>query len=235
MRNRWRERVNKNLMWSNVVHDITDPGIDGGDYGIKMSIAIPTIWWDLDGVLREIDKVGPNADYNKMEQHDYYYKQWDEVKKWLDDIPDRLLELPPTEYCNTVFRYYNRRAQKMRIITCQPNNWRHFAIKWIHQRTDKAMIYFTDTPKGKIEVMKDNTANWVLIEDYPYFDSYDNIILIDRPYNQNVKCDIRVHSPQELIAIVEDIEHGYNPWEKSKERREREESLAEYCRALQTC
>lgn len=190
------------------------------------------IWWDLDGVLREIDRVGPGRDANQH-QDDYYHKSWEKVKEWLDEKPGRLQSLPDTEYADTAFKYYNLRNEKMRVITCQPGTWRHDTIKWIHSRTSNAIIYFTDTPKAKIPMIIDSTKKWCLIEDYPFFDSYENIILIDRPYNKNVDAHVRITSTRELIQIVEDIEHGYDPWKTCKERREREESYIIYNRALQ--
>lgn len=211
-----------------------------GDYCVKMradDVRINdnkplTVWWDLDGVLREIDKVGPGRNLD-MSVKDYYHKSWDKVKEWLDDNPKRLQKLPMTEYARTIFKYYNRRDSKMRIITCQPNHWRFHTIKWIQGRTPNSIIYFTDTPKAKIPLITDNTRRYALVEDYPHFESYENVILVDRRYNKDVNAHVRVHSARELILLLEDIEHGYDPWETCKERREREESFTIYNRALQ--
>ena len=43
----------------------------------------------------------------------------------------------------------------------------------------------------------------LLVEDYPFFNDYSKIILIDYPYNRNVTGEVaRVKNPDELRALL---------------------------------
>ena len=44
-----------------------------------------------------------------------------------------------------------------------------------------------------------------LVEDYPNFKSYENIILVDRAYNRNIICKHRIKNGKELINKIKEL------------------------------
>jgi len=145
------------------------------------------IYFDLDGVIRDLCKVTP-----------YYPQKWDStfggltLVEYFNKYKHLLIEAPATEYFSTIEKYF---AEEITIITSQQKGWEIFAEKWLE-------IYFIDTKVNiiydteKLYLLKNNDF---LVEDYPKYNDYSQIVLIDRPYNREVVSPyLRIHSPQEL-------------------------------------
>lgn len=160
----------------------------------KMSDKIDGRWifWDLDGVLR-------NLGYRF---HDDFPDTWDEKNKdgydiydWIAENPDDLKNAPELEYAMVA-----RLCCPIHIVSCQPESWRPNTSKWIDAHFDHARIKYLNNPQDKLKYLEGGKR--ILIEDYPNFNSYDFIILVDRRYNRTVSNVNRVHTCTELINEI---------------------------------
>lgn len=152
-----------------------------------------TIFWDLDGVLRDLAQICLGRQPSI----------WDEVDpktnmticEMVNKKPSLLIEAPATPYL-TVARLY----EPITILTIQPLTWRGWTKHWIRKYIMAIDIKFFEKPAEKLEYLKEGDY---LIEDYPFFSNYDQIILIDKPYNRDVKVKYRVKNPKELQKLLE--------------------------------
>jgi hypothetical protein len=150
------------------------------------------IYYDLDGVIRDLQYIGS-------------FKTWDEpifgksFCDYINDNPEVLLNAPETEYFDLILW-----QAPITILSIQPDNWKARTIRWLE---GKHMgfgftLFFTETSDEKLKwLMKGD----YLVEDSPNFSDYSQIILIDRLYNRNVKCDKRVKTPQELAKLLNSL------------------------------
>ena len=53
--------------------------------------------------------------------------------------------------------------------------------------------------------MLEATEDLILIEDYPGFKNYNNILLVDRPYNLGVKGVMRIFGTRHMNNVLEYI------------------------------
>lgn len=150
------------------------------------------IYWDLDGVLRDlcVQVFGKHAD------------SWDQLsedgRSLMDVIDDDLTLLftaPELEYANIA-----REFAPLHILTVQPDHWRKQTGDWVDKHFYGAKLKFLNKAEDKLKFLESGTR--VLIEDYPKFTSYNNIILVDRPYNRCVKNVQRVTSPLGLMNAL---------------------------------
>lgn len=165
------------------------------------------VLFDLDGVIRNLAAdFLPNGGY---------------PKKWVSILPDGtkfedyltknvevFLTSPTTEYYSAIFNYTSLNPSI--ILTSQKELWQENTTKWIYNNFPKENIkdiIFTDGFKEKIRILKDKlrqNPNTFLVEDYPkYQELLENIILIDRPYNENSNQYIhRIKTPSQLEKFL---------------------------------
>lgn len=161
------------------------------------------IVWDLDGVLRDLS----TGVINKFGGD--YPDKWNHVfasgKKMCDTINNNmeiLVQAPPTAYCSVAKKF----CDPIEIWTSQAPAWREHTTKWVEEHLGICDIHFlTREEKAK---RLDEFPDAVLIEDSPCFKSYKSIILIDRPYNQNVKKAFRIFGTKHLINVFEMLEEN---------------------------
>jgi hypothetical protein len=150
------------------------------------------IFWDLDGVLRDlISVVGHNP------QH--YHEKIDGLGfvEYVTKHKHLLVSAPTTEYFSLV------KGKAITVITCQPLDWIPYTNEWLKNHLPKAKTIFCQHPLAKMEYMKDGC---LLIEDYPEFPDNSRIIMVDRPYNRNVEgCHARVYTPAELKYALKEV------------------------------
>ncbi len=154
--------------------------------------------FDLDGVIRDLNT--PAFGYEPPE-----WNHKPNGKDLVDIMNEKLYCLasaPPTEYAGVIKAHISATPGVTKIITCQPEHWKRFAVYWLEsyfaEILHKIDIFFVDSIQEKLQMLFDNET---LIEDYPYFYDFEKIILIDRAYNQGVGKR-RVKSPGELKDIV---------------------------------
>jgi hypothetical protein len=159
-----------------------------------------TIFWDLDGCVRFLDRVFLGHEANEWYEKDQDGKDMCEVFN-----ADTALTLigEPTEYLSVA-----NSQKEIRFLTAQPATWQKYAQIWLKRYiTTRYMTAYTENGPDKL--------NWLepgdyLVEDHPLLPCYDQVILIDRAYNRNVKCPIRVKTPKELAFVIREIsDMGY--------------------------
>jgi len=150
------------------------------------------IYWDIDGVLRNQSAIAlggyPNIWYVKVGNQDFM--------DYIDDHLEILEISPPTEYLKVAKEF-----EPILIISNQPKSWRPYTEKWLQKYINVAEIIWAE-PGEKLIYLR---AKDRLVEDYPYFKDYSQIILIDRPYNQDVPAKIRICTPKQLRKILEEV------------------------------
>ncbi len=154
--------------------------------------------FDLDGVIRDL-----NTPVFGLEPPEWNHKP---NGKDLADIIDEnqmcLVTAPPTEYGDVIRQYIEHTPGKHKIITCQAEHWRFDTALWIDSYFQgigyKIDVFYVDSIQEKLQMLFDNET---LIEDYPYFDDYEKIVLVNRAYNQGIGKR-RVNTPKELWDII---------------------------------
>jgi len=162
------------------------------------------IVWDLDGVIRDL----MHYMRNKLDAPNTRMWYWDVKGKDIYDLVKEdeymaLIYSPPTEYLFTVMKY----IKKIEIWSNQPEEWRSFTKDWLDVYIGDYSIRYLNTEEKRKRL--DKYKNIWLVEDNPNFKNYNRIILIDRLYNQKVKCRIR-------IKAIHELEHILKTWGENK-------------------
>lgn len=146
------------------------------------------LYFDLDGVIRSLSTgaIGrePIIWYEKVNGKDIF--------EIVDADKEILVNSPTTEYYPII-----NKLLTVNIISCQPKDWWDYTYRWLDiYLPQKYKAVFVDRPKEKFNYIKDGDA---LVEDHPNLPDYSQIILIDKPYNQDVKNPIvRIKTVKEL-------------------------------------
>ena len=150
---------------------------------------------DVDGVSRDL------AGYLEKEL-DFKIRNWNwnhhgksifEIIKEMNYEP--LLKATPTEYIDLVDEY------AVELWTSQPKSWVSYTMDWLSKYLPTKKVRLFPSIIAKEESLDHVT---ILIEDFPGFDSFRNIILVDRAYNKDVQCK-RVKNPYELERIIKEV------------------------------
>lgn len=155
------------------------------------------IIFDLDGILRDL--IGAFCkDLNLPIPTKWEFKKGDKtIYEWMEEKDyEPLVTSFPTEYYRTI----RNNTKDMEIWTDQIPEWRPYTEEWIRIHLGKCKIRYLLTSEKESRLY--GLKNTYLVEDCPNFKDYSNIILIDRPYNQNVKAPNRMKTPSELETIL---------------------------------
>jgi hypothetical protein len=164
--------------------------------------------FDLDGVLRDLNgTICKKLDVKYPDKWEYLYNG-KTIYEIINSDLSILTECNPTKYLHVVLEEIN----DIEIWTNQPENWRDLTVQWIKKHIGKCKIYFKTTSEKEACV----NDGMVLIEDSPKFNNYDNIILIDRPYNQEVFGAFRIFGPHHLRNVLQMIKHRNGVVNESK-------------------
>lgn len=151
------------------------------------------IHFDLDGVIRDLCKstLGkqPTSWFQKIDGKD--------ICQIIEENLDVLVNSKPTEYYESIVK-----LKKISIITAQPIHWREKTKNWIldHFKYNDIYLTFVEDGKKKLELLGEND---IIVEDFPLFDDYSKVCLIDRPYNREVKGEVlRIYKPEELQKFI---------------------------------
>jgi len=155
------------------------------------------IFFDLDGVIRDLCGA---VFKNEPENWEWEEEGEDLYTKVSRDL-SALERAKPTEYYPLVLS-----LGFVFILSSQPKEWRIFTTRWLDfwfnqneafTSSGGEMYYrFVDSPRDKLRIIRPGD---VLVEDYPYFNDYSQIILIDRKYNRNVE------NPRRRVKTVEEL------------------------------
>jgi len=158
------------------------------------------VYFDLDGVIRHLTH---GLFEGKIQKWSQPLPNGGDLMEYLHANPEILLTAPPTELFHAI-----KLVKKIDIITSQPVSWRVNTAKWIHAHFPKELYdvkyTFVDNADDKLKFLENDED--LLIEDYPLFKDYSKIILIDAPYNQDVKNPrVRVKTPLALYKILGEL------------------------------
>ena len=152
------------------------------------------IHFDIDGVCRHL--IGAIVE-GGINQWDQPMPNGQGVCEYIDDHLDLLMTAPATRYCAAI-----KKLKNVHFISCQPSSWRPGTAYWIYKHfpNSQVTIDFVEKPEEKMEFLDYNDF---LVEDYPKFEDYSKIILIDWPYNRHVeKPALRITEPWQLKNIL---------------------------------
>ena len=149
--------------------------------------------FDLDGVMRDLHKYIEKKFDSKITHWGWTNGNGEDVCDVINNDLDILLKAEPTEYLQTILKYY----PKPEIWTDQPDHWIYGTLEWINYNvgTD-CKVRILDT--GKKRERLDSHKDLVLVEDSPNFDDYERIVLIDKRHNKGVNASVRVYNEMEL-------------------------------------
>jgi hypothetical protein len=150
-----------------------------------------SIFFDLDGVIRNICGIDREN-----------WQNWDDlidgqtVVEYINADLKLLYTAPVTKYYPLIESF-----PFVHIITCQPEHWRPYTMCWIQEHFEKNRfdVDFVLNASEKLSMLKEGDR---IVEDYPLFDDYSKVILIDYPYNRNVTGAVRVRNVDELKVVM---------------------------------
>lgn len=155
------------------------------------------IVWDLDGVLRDLTtavsihlgKPFAPTSWNSKIVMDI------DLCQYINLYPQILVDAPQDKY----LPFFIVNDPHGTILTCQPLHWIPYTKVWLKEHLPMASIVWCQHPEEKLDWCRDHDA--LIIEDYPFFSSYDSVLLIDHEYNHNTNAKIRIRSLGELEAL----------------------------------
>ena len=156
-----------------------------------------SLFWDLDGVLRNLHKEVLSEDPKTWD----WKKNGKSLVEIVDENRNMLVDADPTKYFNLASS-----LPDISILTRQPDPWRDLTMKWLDTHFLKTRVYltFVESMEEKIKLLKKYPKTF-LIDDFPGFSDYSRVILIDHAYNKKVKKPYRrVKTVEELRGIIFD-------------------------------
>jgi FMN phosphatase YigB (HAD superfamily) len=150
------------------------------------------VFWDLDGVLRDIHG---NFNGGSIHSWDVRDSSGNGIVEYIDNNLSLLETAPTFKYIDIAMQFH-----PIHIVSAQPDHWRKYTSKWLDNYLPDAKVKYLLNTEDKLKYLE--SGRRILIEDYPYYSDYTHIILIDRPYNQNVVTQKRVHNNEELLTAI---------------------------------
>jgi hypothetical protein len=152
------------------------------------------IYFDIDGVTRDLHSRVFSEEVTNWNQKT---TRGETLLDIVNGNPSLCKTSPPTEYLPVI-----KSVGKPDFLSIQPPTWRKYTVEWLDYHVGLHAVQFLDHGENKLEFLRSGD---VLVEDYPFFKDYSQIILIDRPYNRNVVCQRRVSTPTQLLQEIEDV------------------------------
>lgn len=154
------------------------------------------IYWDLDGVLRSLGTVvlgHETDDWNKKVNGKTFFEI-------VEDDKTVLYRAPEMCYLPLVLSV----CPEIHILSSQlSGDWHTFTDIWIKEHISKYIdttVTYVSKPIEKMDFLKNGD---IIVEDYPFFDDYSKIVLIDHPYNR-ILPNAKTH-PITRITTNEDM------------------------------
>jgi hypothetical protein len=155
-----------------------------------------SLYFDLDETARAmclaaIGRAGEETDFEVYDFLDPMYK------KIIHPNPSMYAIAPRTYVCDAINDYLDH----VDFITAQMEEHQPYTISWIKKNitVPKTTIRHVLVAKSKLEHLRPGD---LLFEDYPYFDSYDQVVVVDRPWNRHIKSKYRVHNYDDVAKIL---------------------------------
>lgn len=162
-----------------------------------------TIVWDIDGVIRDL-RPAVKLTRKKDETKDHEWCDKDAFLKTLHDNPRLLSAAPTYDYINVIYKY----RIPMTLFTRQDMKLFKYTDIFLEEVLDKKNLiydvyYFLEDGIDKTDYIGENA---ILVEDSPFLKNYDNVWLIDKPYNQDVDIseNRRIKTVEQLDKLVKE-------------------------------
>ncbi len=161
------------------------------------------IFWDLDGVLRNLtfNFMGSPFTQGEIDGWDRRNDKGQDIVDFVDNELEILIEAPELEYIDLA-----REFLPLHIVSAQPDHWRPYTSTWLDNHLPDARIKYLLDTQHKLRYLECRTR--VLIEDCPLYPDYTHIILVDRPYNRDITVPRRVTGPEELMVELRRFLNG---------------------------
>ena len=158
------------------------------------------IVFDLDGVMRDLlGYICYKFSALPPDKWDWKHNNKNIFQLIKEDDYRALVDSHTTEYFSTIKKF----TEAPEIWTDQPERWKKRTSLWLDNHLDTYTIKYLNN-KEKRERLDEYKDTW-LVEDSPNFTNYERIILIDKTYNQDVDCPIRIKTLMELNFILNGI------------------------------
>ncbi len=150
---------------------------------------------DIDGVTRSLHEPLEEIYNISIDKWDYVHNGkdfWTMIK----ENPNIWVDAPPTEYYGII-----KKIKDLEFWTIQRPEYQEFTRIWLDKYFKKYKLRFFKDFNDKFDnVIKENV---ILIDDFPDFPDYTNILLINRRYNQKTNAHIRVKTPEQLKILIQ--------------------------------
>ena len=150
------------------------------------------IYVDIDGVLRDLcgaAGINPTTWNCKIGKEEQSFTDYFTEHTWM------LVIARTTEYFEAI-NFYHRFIDNIVLLSMQPKSWQEYTEIWLSQHFEDVPPIIYTSNKLDYLTHKDD----LLIEDNPNLSDYLKILLIDRPYNQEINLPHkRVNSPRQLV------------------------------------
>uniref|UniRef100_A0A6M3Y062 Uncharacterized protein n=1 Tax=viral metagenome TaxID=1070528 RepID=A0A6M3Y062_9ZZZZ len=161
------------------------------------------IFWDLDGVLRNVLYKFHNGDIDNWDMKNGSGKT---AVEHVEEDLNVLVEAPEMEYVNLTKEFF-----PLHVISAQPDHWRPYTNIWLDKHLPGAKVKYLLDTQHKLRYLECGTR--VLVEDCPLYSDYTHIILVDRPYNRDIKVPRRAGTPEELMVELRRFLNEKNPYQ----------------------
>jgi hypothetical protein len=158
-----------------------------------------SLYFDLDETTRAIcmAAIGENGEHTNIDEYEYL----DEFiyNKIVEPNPEIYAIAPRTYVCDAINDFLGH----VTFLTAQKEKYQPYTIRWIEKNITipKASIQHVSLAKHKLKHLHPGD---LLFDDYPYFDSYDQVVVVDRPWNRHIKSKYRVHNYDDVAKILKE-------------------------------
>ena len=166
-----------------------------------MKIGNRPVYWDLDGVLRDLTTGISDHIHEPFEP-----LTWNEnVRRgvslcdYIDRNPVILATAPPTAFLPLAAS-----EDEPIILTVQPLHWIPWTRLWLREHLPNASVRWCQRPEENLGILARDGA--LIVEDYPYFPDNERIIMVDYLYNCMVKgVFARIHGIDDLLKMADPV------------------------------
>jgi hypothetical protein len=161
--------------------------------------------YDLDGVLRNLYPIVRRR-FGLWQPKDYF--EWDRKGYNIYNLVEKdysiLVDAKPSKYVKIVEEQCNILNGKcLEIWSYQPKDWINPTTAWISKYFSNPKARWLLPAEKYHRLMKEK--NTILVDDYPNHPEYSRIWLIDQPYNQKVKAEVRIKTVEDLRERLREL------------------------------
>lgn len=156
------------------------------------------LYFDLDGVIRNLNTPVYGSDPD-------FYGQPINGKNFIDYVNDGRIDIltkaPMTEFAEIIISMHKKYNQTLNIYTYQIPSWRPSTTSWILDNLKgigKSVKFANTAAEKPNHLKKDDT----LVEDFPYFNDYSQIVLINHKYNTGTPVKTRINTPKDMELFL---------------------------------